>query len=173
MENINKFLTNIATEGTLYNDLLRTNLYPNLHLVDAMVSEIALILLDPNKAEKHTKMIEEGWERYWLASVVKNQVRSISSPFHKNNRARISTLGDINSHFNDYDNSEDEKDLLDKVIKEEQNSLLIEARKNVFDDPKSKLTWFDSDMFRLYYDENLTYREIERAYGPPFRSGDP
>lgn len=153
---INQILNDLTVKGTVYNDIILTNLGPHKHLEGALISELALIILE--QQEKVLKSVNEGWFKYWLVKVIQNQIKSSTSPFHKNVRETIHTKLKGETIEVDYVEIEDEDDLTDKLIIEEQLNLIEECREEL------KVNFFDAEVFKLYYDEGLSYREIERNF---------
>jgi hypothetical protein len=154
---INKILSEIAQPGNIYSEIMDNMLYPNLELKNELISELA-ISFHKNK-KKVVKSYEEGWFKYLFISAVKNQIHSKSSPFHLNVRQRISDKFGTYDFNLDMVEIEDVSTIGDKKIKEDMMQFIYLARENV------KMTWFESEMVRLYYDENMTFRAIEKLYG--------
>ncbi len=155
-EIINDICVGMCTEGNVYSDILITNLGNDRHLKGALISELAMIII--SQSDKVIKAVEEGWFKYWLVNVIKKQVRSSTSPFHKDNR--LTGIGkaetfEINEEI--IEMTED-NDLEYKKIKEEEYNLLNQCRE------KLKVSFFDAEVFKLYFDEGLTYRQIEAEY---------
>jgi len=170
MNQIHRKLQEITTKDSVYDQLIETSLYPNLQYKKELISEIAIAMLNEDKEEKMVKMIEEGWFKYWLASVVKNQIKSTTSSFHKNvrnfhNNKRIVSLTTNDEYPKEYENiidsikDEDNTDIEEKILFEDRLDIISQARQEV------ECTWFESEMFRYYYDNGMTYREIEEEYG--------
>lgn len=148
----------IMKEDSIYQQVMDNILYPNLDLKPALISEITLYMLE-NK-EKVDKVINEGYFKYWFIRTVTNQVKSSTSPFHKNVRETISSSL----------STEDTQKLFDSIIEEEnidiEDKLENEKLYGKIEKARNKIncTWFESEMFRLYYDKGYTYRQIEKEF---------
>lgn len=152
-QTIDNTIIEITTEGSDYDEIINTIIAPNFHQKNELISELAISFLG-NK-ESVYKAICGSYFNYYFIRAVKNQVHSSTSSFHKNVRAPMP--GTINGEA--YDVIDCEDDLEYKMLNEEQNELLNKTLKDI------KVSWFDKEVFNMYYTENLTYREIEEKHG--------
>jgi hypothetical protein len=154
---INEIITEMVKEGSVYDDIINKILYPRLDLKHALQSEIAISLL-----EKPTKVIEvynKGEFKYYYARIVMNQVKSTTSPFHNNVRKTMAySFGTTEFDLSYLTNEDDVDDLNNKIDKERQLKLINELRSEI------NVSWFDAEIFRLYYDKDYTYRQIEDEF---------
>lgn len=151
---INNILTQICQKGSIYDQVIDNIIAPNFHHKDELISELALQF---HSQEKNIiKALDGGYFKYLFIRIIKNQVHSSTSPFHKNCRTQSNNAFDISESFLDIE--EDDFELNDKMLKEEQRLMLEQAVKTI------KTTWFEMEMFNLYYKENKTYRQIEEEY---------
>lgn len=155
-EMINEICVGMCTDGNVYSDILLTNLGNDKHLKGALISELAMIML--SQPEKVVKALEEGWFKYWLVNVIKKQVRSSTSPFHKDNRQTGMAKGETLEINEEIIEISEDNDLEYKKMVEEEYNLLNECREEL------KVSFFDAEVFKLYFDEGLTYRQIEAEY---------
>jgi hypothetical protein len=79
---INKILTEIATPGSIYDEIIENILQPRLHLKPELISELAISFLE-NKI-KVEEVINKGYFLYYFIRAVSNNVKSNTSPFYKN-----------------------------------------------------------------------------------------
>ncbi|MCP4761445.1 MAG: hypothetical protein GY870_06660 [archaeon] len=86
---------------------------------------------------------------------VKNNVHSSTSPFHKNIRLnnKVQVEQDVQ-----VEEIIDEYGMEYKLEMDEKYEQAKQLRKNV------KMNYFESEMMRLYFDENMTYRAIAEEY---------
>jgi hypothetical protein len=170
-KNINEILTEIATKGSIYNDIIDNIRTQQDFNKDALISEIAISFIK-NK-DKIENLYNTNQLKYWFVKVVLNQVKSTTSPYHKNNKQTLLFKLNYNPNesFDYFDvqiddtdvdgDLNDNIDIEDKLQEELQYIALEEARKVVDQD----VSWFEQQMFIEYYDHNKTYRAIEAEYG--------
>jgi len=154
----NQIAIEIYDRKSIYNEIMNNILYPNLHLKPQLLSEISIWMCENKR--KIVKMHEEGWFKFWFIRTVKNQVHSSTSGFHKNVRETISSkfnTGDFDFQFFDAECT-DENDIQYKIEKEIIYDMIKKERRQL------DITWFESEIFRLYYDEGMTYRAIEKTH---------
>lgn len=152
---VTKILTEVCQKGSIYDQVIDNIITPNFHQKDELLSELAIQF---HSQEKNIiKAIDGGYFKYLFIRIVKNQVHSSTSPFHKNCRTQSNNSFDISESFLDLE--DDDFELNDKLLKEEQQSLLEHTLKQI------KTTWFEIEMFNLYYKQNKTYRQIEQELG--------
>lgn len=156
-ETFNEIAVEIFDPKSIYNEIMNNILYPNLHLKEELLSEVSIWMCENKK--KIVKMVDEGWFKFWFIRTIKNQVHSSTSGFHKNVRETISSkfgTQEFSFEFFDIENNDDdlqhkiEREIIYNTIKKERRALDI--------------TWFESEIFRLYYDEGMTFRAIEESH---------
>jgi hypothetical protein len=164
--NLDIFLKELCEEGSMW-DLIINNIIAKgesklsdgtIKLKRALVSEIAISYLE--RKNKINSMIGKPDFKYYFIQTVINQVKSSSSPLYKNYRK---TLADSGEEF-DFtaldipdENDRDKKIDFELKINDIKNKLL-----------KIKISWFEGQMFKLYYEDGLTYRQIEKEWGINF-----
>ena len=139
----------IASAGTVYDEIIDNMITPNFHQKPELISEIAISFL--SNQEKVEKALKGGYFNYYFINVVKNQVHSKTSPFHKNCRKSNAYAIPVD----EIDIEDEQDDLEYKELNEVQNDILNEILEDI------TTTWFDSEIFRMYFEEGMTYREIE------------
>lgn len=154
---INKLIEEIASGGTIYNDIIDNILTPNHHLKNELLSELTIAFYD--NEERVLDAYENGYFKYYFIRTVKNQIQSSTSSFHKNCRQTVTTklapkMDDI-LHYK-ITNANDIEHLEDI---ERMNKDINNARKVI------KSSWYEAHLATLYYDEGYTYRQIEAEYG--------
>lgn len=153
---INNILEQIATKGSIYDEIIDNIITTNQHLKPALISEVAIAYLE--NAAKIEEVYAQGYFKYYFIMTVKNQVHSSTSPLWKNVRCTSPSTEYLQPEAID----DTENIIKDLEILERQNALIIKARKNV------KMTYFESEMIRNYYDLNKSYRQIGSEYGIDF-----
>ncbi len=155
---IQSILIEITTKGSLYDDIINKMISPNYHQKNELISELTISFYSNEK--KILEVIKQGNFKYYFVMMVKNQIHSSTSSFHKNVRQTITYTKNNDYTLDDYgDFTEDKRDIEYKELNEYQMNLIQEVRTN------TKMSWFESEMMRLYYDENMSYRKIEAEYG--------
>lgn len=145
-------LSLIASAGTIYDEILTNILQKNVGQKNELISEIAVSFL--SNQDKVNQALAGGYFNYYFINTVKNQVKSQTSPFHKNCR----TMPDVELSYA-MTQENDESDLEYKMLNEKQNDVLNEVLNGC------KATWFEHTLFKMYYEDGMTYREIERETG--------
>jgi hypothetical protein len=143
---IRQILEEIATPGSIYDEILDNILRPNLlHMKQELISEIAISFLE--KEEKVNEVIQQNYFIYYFVRTVTNNVRSNTSPFYRNNIVKERFL---------FDNVEiiDEDQIESKIEKEEKYQKIDRAYVKI---PK---TFFQEFVWHEYYSKGKTYRQI-------------
>ena len=143
--NIRQILEEIATEGSIYDEVLNNILHPNLHLKPELISELAISFLE--NENKVNEVIKANYFLYYFIRAAKNNVASSTSPFHKNVRIK-------DNMFIDNIDMEDLTDIELKLEKEEKYKLI--DRNYV----KIKKTHFQDVLWTQYFIEGKTHRQI-------------
>jgi len=145
--NIRQILEEIATKGSIYDEVMDNLLTPNLHLKPELISELAISFLE--NETKVNEVIKANYFLYYFIRAAKNNIASNTSPFHKNVRIK-------DNMFIDNIDLEDLTDIELKMEKEEKY-LLID--KNYI---KIKKTHFQDLLWTQYFVQGKTHREIAR-----------
>jgi hypothetical protein len=145
--NIRQILEQIATKGSVYDEIMDNLLTPNLHLKPELISELSISFLE--NETKVNEVIKGNYFLYYFIRAAKNNIASNTSPFHKNVRIK-------DNMFIDNIDLEDLTDIELKMEKEEKY-LLID--KNYI---KIKKTHFQDLLWTQYFVQGKTHREIAR-----------
>jgi hypothetical protein len=145
--NIRQILEEIATKGSIYDEVMDNLLTPHLHLKPELISELAISFLE--NETKVNEVIKQNYFLYYFIRAAKNNIASNTSPFHKNVRIK-------DNMFIDNIDLEDLTDIELKIEKEEKY-LLID--KNYI---KIKKTHFQDLLWTQYFVQGKTHREIAR-----------
>ena len=143
--NIRQVLEQIATKGSIYDEVMDNLLSPNTHLKPELISELAISFLENEK--KVNEVIEANYFLYYFIRAVSNNIKSNTSPFHKNVRIK-------DKMFIDNIDLEDLTDIEIKLEKEEKYKLI--DRNYV----KIKKTHFQDILWTQYFVEGKTHRQI-------------
>jgi uncharacterized protein YfaT (DUF1175 family) len=153
---INNIITQIATKGSIYDEIIDNIITTNQQLKPALISEVAIAYLE--NAKKIEEVYKQGYFKYYFIMTVKNQVHSSTSPLWKNVRCTSPSTQYLAPEAID-----DTEDIIKYLeILEYQNEQIQQARRN------TKMTYFESEMIRNYYDLNKSYRQIGSEYGIDF-----
>ena len=142
---IDKVLVEVATKGSVYDEIIDNIIQPNFHLKPELISELSIGFLE--NREKLNKVIQEGWFIYYFIRSVKNQVHSNTSGFHRVTRIKDNIMID-NIVFIE------ESDLELKYEIEEKYKLIDSCYVRI---PK---TYFQDFLWNEYYFLNKTHRQI-------------
>jgi hypothetical protein len=145
--NIRQILEQIATKGSVYDEIMDNLLTPNLHLKPELISELSISFLE--NETKVNEVIKGNYFLYYFIRAAKNNIASNTSPFHKNVRIK-------DNMFIDNIDLEDLTDIELKMEKEEKY-LLID--KNYI---KIKKTHFQDLLWTQYFVQGKTHREIAK-----------
>lgn len=142
----------IASAGTIYDEMIDNIIQPNFHQKPELISELAISFLNNDKGVN--KALKGGYFNYYFIRAVKNQCHSKTSSFHKNVRKTSAYAIPVD----EIDIIDEIDDLEYKQLNERQNVIL----ENVLDD--IKVSWFQREIFDLYFKEDYTYRQIEQEF---------
>lgn len=145
--NIRQILEQIATKGSIYDEILTNLLTPNLHLKPELISELAISFLE--NEEKVNEVIKNNYFLYYFIRAAKNNVASNTSPFHKNVRIK-------DNMFIDNIEVEDLTDIELKMEKEEKYKLIDRNYTRI------KKTHFQDLLWTQYFVQGKTHREIAK-----------
>jgi len=155
-DKIEQVTREVFKPGSIYDEIIDNILSYNVHLKNPLLSEIGMYICENKK--KIAKMVDEKYFKYWFINFVRIQATKRNASLYANERLTISKqFGTEEFDFNMYEKEEDD-DITIKELLEERWDMLKVAREEV------KVSWFDAEMFRLYYDEKKTYRAIEEEY---------
>jgi len=145
--NIRQILEQIATKGSIYDEILTNLLSPNIHLKPELISELSISFLE--NEDKVNEVIRANYFIYYFIRAAKNNIASNTSPFHKNVR--------IQDHmFIDNIDIEDFTDIELKIEKEQKYQLIDRNY------TKIKKTHFQDLIWTQYFIENKTHRQIAK-----------
>jgi len=163
---INDILEQICTKGSLYDEIMDTIL-ESRDSKSALISEISNYWLQ--SPDNVVKAYNEGYFKYYFIRTVKNQIHSNTSAYHKNHRINERVTFGVNIGTDNDSNegcyheslilSEDEDDIINKILLEDKMERIEETMKNC------NIKWIEEQLFREYFYENKTYRQIEEEYG--------
>jgi hypothetical protein len=145
--NIRQILEEIATKGSVYDEIMDNLLTPHLHLKPELISELAISFLE--NETKVNEVIQQNYFLYYFIRAAKNNIASNTSPFHKNVRIK-------DNMFIDNIDLEDLTDIELKKEKEEKYKLID---RNYTKIPK---THFQDLLWTQYFVQGKTHREIAR-----------
>jgi hypothetical protein len=143
--NIRQILEEIATEGSIYDEVLINILHPHIHLKPELISELAISFLE--NETKVNEVIKANYFLYYFIRAAKNNVASNTSPFHKNVRIKDNMFID----------NIDIEDLTDIELKKEKEEKFLLIDRNY---TKIKKTHFQDVLWSKYFVEGKTHREI-------------
>ena len=145
--NIRQVLEQIATKGSIYDEVMDNLLTPHLHLKPQLISELAISFLENEK--KVNEVIKQNYFLYYFIRAAKNNIASSTSPFHKNVRIKDNLFID----------NIDLEDLTDIELKKEKEEKYLLIDRNYTKIPK---THFQDILWTQYFTEGKTHREIAR-----------
>ena len=143
--NVRQILTQIATKGSIYDEVIDNLITPNFHLKPELISELSISFLENEK--KVDEVIKQGYFLYYFIRASKNQVHSNTSSFHKNVRIQDNVFID----------NLDIEDLTDIELKEEKEEKYKLIDKNFV---KIQKTHFQNHLWIQYFHEGKTHRQI-------------
>jgi len=143
--NIRQILEEIATKGSIYDEVMDNLLTPHLHLKPELISELAISFLE--NEEKVNQVIQGNYFFYYFIRAAKNNIASNTSPFHKNVRIKDNMFID----------NIDIEDLTDIELKKEKEEKFLLIDKNY---TKIKKTHFQDVLWSKYFVEGKTHRQI-------------
>jgi hypothetical protein len=144
--NIRQVLEEIATKGSIYDEVMDNLLSPNLHLKPELISELAISFLENEK--KVNEVIQANYFLYYFIRAVSNNIKSNTSPFHKNVRIQDHQFIDTSETF------EDLSDIELQLEKEEKYKLIDRNY------TKIKKTHFQDLLWNQYFVHGKTHRQI-------------
>jgi DNA-directed RNA polymerase specialized sigma24 family protein len=155
--NLDEFLEEMCRRGSIWNDIIDNIIGGDGGMKRALISEIAISFLE--RREKIEEILNEQHFKYYFIQTIMNQVRSNTSPLYKNHKMMIAKGEEFDfSHLDMIENND-----IEEKIEREEKLLNIEEKLL-----KIKISWFEGQMFNLYYKQGLTYRQIESEWGINF-----
>lgn len=150
---VTTILEEICRKGSEFDQIIDNLIAPNYRQKPELISEIALSFY--GNEDSINQAIQKNYFKYFFIRTVKNQVHSSTSSFHKNCRMKI--VDQINSSEDDLAlQIDDEDDLIKKIDVEEKIDIIEEALN------KTNVTYFEAELFKLYFFKDYTYRQIEK-----------
>lgn len=146
---LNKFLETLLDKNGEYYQIM-LNITQNEDLIPPLVSEISISYLE--NREKIENIIVQGYIKYFFIRTVLNQIKSSTSPFHKNNRT-------IKDEFPDFISIEDKNEI------EEKEDIELKYLQIDYSYSRVPKTYFQHYIFDEYFYKNKTYREIALDMG--------
>lgn len=143
--NIRQILQEIATKGSIYDEVMNNILSPHIHLKPELISELSISFLE--NEDKVNEVIASNYFLYYFVRAVKNNVASNTSPFHKNVRIKENMFID----------NVDIEDLTDIELKREKEEKYKLIDKNY---TRIKKTHFQDLVWNKYFTEGKTHRQI-------------
>jgi hypothetical protein len=145
--NIRQVLEQIATKGSIYDEILTNLLSPNLHLKPELISELAISFLE--NEQKVNEVIKGNYFLYYFIRAAKNNIASNTSPFHKNVRIKDNMFID----------NIDLEDLTDIELKKEKEDKFLLIDRNY---TKIQKTYFQDILWTQYFVNGKTHRQIAK-----------
>lgn len=145
--NIRQILEEIATEGSIYDEILTNILHPHLHLKPELISELAISFLE--NETKVNEVIKANYFLYYFIRAAKNNIASNTSPFHKNVRIKDNMFID----------NIDLEDLTDIELKKEKEDKFLLIDRNYI---KIQKTYFQDILWTQYFVQGKTHRQIAK-----------
>lgn len=142
---IDKILVEIATKGSVYDEIIDNIIQPNFHLKPELISEISIGFLE--NRQKVNKVIEDNYFLYYFIRTVKNQIHSKTSGFYRNTRIKDNPVVDNIIII-------EENDIETKKEIEELYKLIDKSYVKI---PKS---YFQDFLWGEYFLLNKTHRQI-------------
>ncbi len=152
-QTVSNIINEIATKGSIYNEIIDNLIAPHLHYKNDLLSIITIDYL--NNATSVAKAINKGYFKYYFIMTVKNQVHSKTSKFYKEVKLTSFKVEEFMEEFIDV---EDLFGMEYKMEQEDKMNIVKQIRKT------TKISYFESECIRLYFDEGMTYRAIAKEY---------
>jgi len=146
---LNQFLESLLDKDSEYYQIM-LNIVLNEDLIPPLVSEISISYLE--NRERIESIIEQGYIKYFFIRTILNQIKSNTSPFHKNNRI---TKDEIPSNIN----------IIDEDTTEEKENLELQYLLIDYSYVRVPKTYFGEYIFQQYFYHQKTYRQIAEEMG--------
>jgi DNA-directed RNA polymerase specialized sigma subunit len=146
---LNEFLESLFDKNGEYYQIM-LNITQNEEIIPELVSEISISYLE--NRENIENVIKQGYIKYFFIRTILNQLKSNTSPFHKNCRIKDNIYSLELSIV-------DENTIEEKELKELQFLQIDYAYSRV-----SK-TYFQDFIFQEYFTKQKTFRQIAEEMG--------
>lgn len=158
IDDINIIIEEVCRKDSIYDSIIDNFLVnkKDRQLKNELLSEIAMYWLE--KPEKVLKAYNEKYFKYYFIKTIMNQVKSKSSSFHRNVRSITSVEYSAEKAYDIQDTDYDEMEIELKIQKEIDIDIIDDALSAI------DASWFDKEMFRIYFGNDITYREMETEY---------
>ena len=151
---VTTILQEICRKGSEFDQIIDNIIAPNYKQKPGLISELALSFY--SNEESITQAIRKNYFKYFFIRIIKNQVHSSTSPFHKN--CRMTIVDHLSCSDSDLLNEiDDDSDINKKLEIEEKIDVIEEALNNT-----TNVTYFEAELFKLYFFKDYTYRQIEK-----------
>jgi RNA polymerase sigma factor (sigma-70 family) len=156
---INDIINSIQSEYIYKEALIKY--FPKKEIRDEFSQEAYLYILE--RPEHMIDIFNKRYFKYWFLNMVKNQVMSNSSSWHLNFRKPQQQLMENPPEETEEYNYFQEEDDKEEKEKKQLKLRIVEQAIAHFQklDPKSKSSF---DIFKLYYYEHLSIREISKRF---------
>jgi RNA polymerase sigma factor (sigma-70 family) len=149
-QTLNKIIEEVLDHNNVYLNFLRFKVPQQYQ--DDLLQEVILVLLE--HPERTIEIYNKKQLNYYFVRVCMNLFNSNTSPFYKHFRL------DRENNSEELDGVlSDDESLEEKQLMEQQWVTLHKALKEV------KLDWYENQMITYYFNQNMTYREIEELTG--------
>lgn len=126
-------------------------------LQEDLMQELMLVLFEDQ--EKLIRGYNEKWLNYYFFNILLKMFYSKTSPFYKKfKKGSMPDIGEFEESFVEDKMTDSNEDLEYKLIKEDQYNKVNDAL------AKTKFTWYENELYKLYYLQNKTTREIAKEY---------
>lgn len=139
---LNEYIT--VNYDTLYQ--AAKNITKGHQLTEDLFQHCIEVLLTDKDGEKIQKMIDANQLHYYFTAILIRNYHSSTSRFHYIYRKGSDMISD--------------KDVYEVDVPEEEFDALREAKINFIEKQIEHLDWYDKQLVKLYFYENLSYRKI-------------
>lgn len=150
---VTTILQEICRKGSEFDQIIDNLIAPNYKQKPELISELALSFY--SNEGSIDQAIKKNYFKYFFIRTVKNQVHSKTSPFHKN--CRMTIVDQLNCSDSDLLNEIDDDADINKKLEIEEKIDVVEEALN-----KTNVTYFEAELFKLYFFKDYTYRQIEK-----------
>jgi len=150
---VTTILQEICKKGSEFDQIIDNIIAPNYKHKPGLISELALSFY--SNEESITNAIRNNYFKYFFIRIIKNQVHSSTSPFHKN--CRMTIVDHLKASDSNLLNEIDDDADINKKLEIEEKIDVVEEALN-----KTNVTYFEAELFKLYFFKNYTYRQIEK-----------
>jgi DNA-directed RNA polymerase specialized sigma24 family protein len=169
----------LTQKEPIYKEILRKFFFDKKQR-EEFTQELWLSIFNIDPPEKVVTAWNEKWFRYLFVHIIKKQVLSSSSKWNLNNRLRTSkeVIRERNEdgepieagELDVYEFEEQENEREAKQLKSHKINLILEAL-NHLEQKNPQQNKGRVDLFKMYFFEGLTYREVsKKAHNIPLSS---